>query len=84
MAGDTETGVMVMQMEEGLDTGPVLMAERVPVGRKTSGELTSESITAGRGPDGAGSGALGARRAVTPQLQSEEGVDSRQKDFRAI
>ena len=40
MAGDAETGVMVMKMEEGLDTGPVLMAERVPVGRKTSGELT--------------------------------------------
>ncbi len=29
MAGDAETGVMVMRMEEGLDTGPVLMAERV-------------------------------------------------------
>ena len=42
MAGDAETGVMVMQMEEGLDTGPVLMAERVPVGRKTSGELADQ------------------------------------------
>src|SRR6202007_1025170 len=31
MAGDAETGVMVMKMEEGLDTGPVLMAERVPI-----------------------------------------------------
>jgi methionyl-tRNA formyltransferase len=31
MAGDRETGVMVMKMEEGLDTGPVAMAERVPV-----------------------------------------------------
>ena len=30
MAGDAETGVMVMRMEEGLDTGPVLMAERTP------------------------------------------------------
>jgi len=39
MAGDIETGVMVMQMDEGLDTGPVLMAERVTIGRKTSGEL---------------------------------------------
>lgn len=38
-AGDTETGVMVMRMEEGLDTGPVLMAERVAIGRKTAGEL---------------------------------------------
>jgi methionyl-tRNA formyltransferase len=31
MAGDRETGVMVMRMEEGLDTGPVAMAERIPI-----------------------------------------------------
>jgi methionyl-tRNA formyltransferase len=31
MAGDAETGVMVMKMEEGLDTGPVAMAERVAI-----------------------------------------------------
>lgn len=42
MAGDTETGVMVMRMEEGLDTGPVLMAERTPIGRKTYGDLHGE------------------------------------------
>jgi methionyl-tRNA formyltransferase len=42
MAGDSETGVMVMRMEEGLDTGPVLMAERTPVARKTYGELHDE------------------------------------------
>jgi methionyl-tRNA formyltransferase len=42
MAGDAETGVMVMKMEAGLDTGPVLMAEKVAVGRKTSGELSDE------------------------------------------
>ncbi|GGC79971.1 methionyl-tRNA formyltransferase [Chelatococcus reniformis] len=40
MAGDTESGVCVMRMEEGLDTGPVGMAERVPVGPDmTAGEL---------------------------------------------
>lgn len=39
MAGDAETGVMTMQMEAGLDTGPVLMAERLAIGRKTAGEL---------------------------------------------
>jgi methionyl-tRNA formyltransferase len=40
MAGDTETGVMVMKMEEGLDTGAIAMAERVPVGANTTtGEL---------------------------------------------
>ena len=42
MAGDAETGVMAMRMEEGLDTGPVLMAERVAIARKTYGELRDE------------------------------------------
>src|ERR1019366_1175387 len=31
MAGDTETGVMVMKMDAGLDTGDVAMAERMPI-----------------------------------------------------
>ena len=40
MAGDRETGVMVMKMDEGLDTGPIAMAERVPIGPDaTTGEL---------------------------------------------
>src|SRR5579864_1783555 len=40
MAGDKETGVMVMQMEEGLDTGPIAMAERMPIDPDaTTGDL---------------------------------------------
>ncbi len=40
MAGDAETGVAVMRMEEGLDTGPVGMVERVAISPDmTSGEL---------------------------------------------
>lgn len=40
MAGDAESGVAVMRMEEGLDTGPVSLTERVPVGPDaTAGEL---------------------------------------------
>ena len=40
MAGDAETGVAVMRMEAGLDTGPVAMVERVPIGPDaTTGEL---------------------------------------------
>ncbi len=40
MAGDTETGVMVMRMEEGLDTGPVALLERTPVGiNETAGAI---------------------------------------------
>ena len=43
MAGDRETGVMVMKMDEGLDTGPIAMAERVPIGADaTTGELHDE------------------------------------------
>lgn len=32
LAGDLETGVTIMQMDEGLDTGPILLAESVPIG----------------------------------------------------
>ena len=40
MAGDKETGVMVMKMEEGLDTGPVALADRLSIGPDSSaGEI---------------------------------------------
>ena len=40
MAGDNETGVMIMRMDEGLDTGPVCLGERVTIGADmTAGEL---------------------------------------------
>ncbi len=43
MAGDKETGVLVMKMDEGLDTGPIAMAERVAIGlEETAGELHDE------------------------------------------
>lgn len=42
MAGDTVTGVTIMQMEAGLDTGPMLAMARTPIEGKTTGELTEE------------------------------------------
>ena len=40
LAGDTETGMMVMKMDEGLDTGPVALTERLAIGPDmTGGEL---------------------------------------------
>ena len=42
MAGDTVTGVTIMQMEAGLDTGPMLAMARTPIEDKTTGELTEE------------------------------------------
>lgn len=39
-AGDTETGVTIMQMEQGLDTGPMMLMEHVPIDdRDTTGSL---------------------------------------------
>jgi methionyl-tRNA formyltransferase len=50
MAGDKETGVMVMRMEEGLDTGPVAMAERLPIGPDaTAGDLHDQLAPLGAG-----------------------------------
>ncbi|MBT8423375.1 MAG: methionyl-tRNA formyltransferase [Silicimonas sp.] len=40
MAGDVRTGVCIMQMEAGLDTGPVLLSEPTPIGEtETTGDL---------------------------------------------
>lgn len=42
MAGDTTTGVTIMEMDTGLDTGPVVAAEQVEIGpTETGGELTA-------------------------------------------
>ena len=42
LAGDPVTGITIMQMEKGLDTGPMLATVRTPIERKTTGELTGE------------------------------------------
>lgn len=42
LAGDAETGVGIMRMEAGLDTGPVLLEGRTPIDGKTAGDLTGE------------------------------------------
>ena len=48
MAGDAETGMMVMKMDEGLDTGPVGLTERVTIGPDmTAGELHDRLRDAG-------------------------------------
>ncbi|MBV7259405.1 methionyl-tRNA formyltransferase [Erythrobacter crassostreae] len=49
MAGDEETGVTIMQMEAGLDTGPMLHIIRTPIADKTTGELTAELAELGAG-----------------------------------
>ena len=41
-AGDEQTGITIMRMEEGLDTGPMLLKGATPVDYKTTGELHDE------------------------------------------
>jgi methionyl-tRNA formyltransferase len=71
LAGDTETGIGIMQMEAGLDTGPVRLEGRTPIDGKTAGQLTDELA------------AMGARlmvrvlddlSAYPPVQQSQEGL----------
>ncbi len=74
MAGDTETAVMVMQMEEGLDTGPICLADAVAIGADmTAGELHDQ--LAHRGADIVVR-ALAAleRGSLTQTPQSDEGA----------
>ena len=47
LAGDAETGLGIMQMEAGLDTGPVRLEGRTPVDGKTAGDLTQELAAMG-------------------------------------
>jgi methionyl-tRNA formyltransferase len=47
LAGDAETGVAIMRMEEGLDTGPFATVARVPVGEADLAELTAGLAAAG-------------------------------------
>jgi len=74
MAGDAETGVMVMQMEEGLDTGPVLLAEQTPIGaHETAGELHDRLAQIGASLMGRALSAL-SRSGLDATPQSEDGV----------
>lgn len=48
LAGDADTGVTIMQMDAGLDTGPVLLERRTPIGpRETSATLHDRLATLG-------------------------------------
>ena len=72
MAGDAETGVCIMQMEAGLDTGPVLLREALAIGSDDTAATLHDRLSA-----------LGARLIVTalerldtltPEPQPEAGV----------
>jgi methionyl-tRNA formyltransferase len=74
LAGDSDTGVTIMQLDPGLDTGPILLQRRVEISRShTGGSLRAELATLGAAAllealTGIASGTLVA------QLQPREGV----------
>ncbi len=74
MAGDRETGATVMLMDEGLDTGPILLQEPVPIGpRTTAGEL--HDLLAARGAPLVLEALAGlAAGTLRPRPQPEEGA----------
>jgi len=74
MAGDRETGAMVMRMEEGLDTGPIAMAERVSIEPDaTAGDLHDRLARLGADLMVRALGAL-ERGSLTLTPQAETGV----------
>jgi methionyl-tRNA formyltransferase len=74
MAGDSETGVMVMRMEAGLDTGPIAIGERVPIGPDvTAGELSERLARLGADLMARALAAL-SRSVLDTRPQPEEGV----------
>ena len=72
MAGDAETGVCIMQMEAGLDTGPVLLERRTPIdAEETTGTLHDRLSALGAK---AIIEALDQLDTLTPEVQPDEGV----------
>jgi methionyl-tRNA formyltransferase len=74
LAGDTETGITIMQMEEGLDTGPILLQQALPIAPDiTANGLSAELAVIGArlivaGLDGITDGSL------VPRPQPRDGV----------
>ncbi len=74
-AGDPETGVCLMQMEKGLDTGPVLLRQRTPIADlETAGDVHDRLATLGANLLRDGLSLLRRGLRPVPEIQAEEGV----------
>ncbi|MFT4179123.1 MAG: methionyl-tRNA formyltransferase [Thermomonas sp.] len=74
-AGDTQTGVCLMQMEKGLDTGPVLLAQAIDIGaEETGGQLHDRLAELGAQVLGDALGLLRATIQLPAQPQAVDGV----------
>ena len=74
-AGDTQSGVCLMQMEKGLDTGPVLLSQALEIGAdETGGQLHDRLAALGAQVLADGLGLLRAGIRPVPKAQPEIGV----------
>ncbi|WP_411351954.1 methionyl-tRNA formyltransferase [Leisingera aquaemixtae] len=77
MAGDAETGICIMQMEAGLDTGPVLLREATAIGAEETTAQLHDRLS------GMGASliveALRRLPELAPEVQPEEGVTYAEK-----
>jgi len=74
MAGDAQSGVMIMQMDEGLDTGPVLGTATVPITDTTTAESLHDELAAVGAPLMVQTVEALAGGGLVASAQSEEGV----------
>src|SRR3546814_10302574 len=78
LAGDAETGITRMQMEAGLDTGPMLLRQALAIDRLNAGEMHDRLATLGAAMiDEALQGLAGGTLSATPQ--PAEGVTYAEK-----
>ena len=74
LAGDSETGISIMQMEKGLDTGPVLSRHPVPITAEDTGGSLHDRLAECSGPAVVETVARLARGEVRPEPQPADGV----------
>lgn len=76
LAGDTESGVDLMQMEAGLDTGPVLVERRTPIADDETGGSLHDRLS-GLGADALAEGLrrVMAGDVLVPRPQADDGVE---------
>ena len=74
LAGDAETGITIMQMDEGLDTGAILLQEALPIGPRTTASALHDALADRGGHLIVAALERLAAGKLTPRPQPEEGV----------
>ena len=75
LAGDAETGISIMQMDAGLDTGPIIARVPVPIApRETAGTLTAKLAVVGAQAIVETLSAIRANRALSLEAQAVQGA----------